>query len=60
MSGFSWDGDHLGIDLPGARALFTSRQIGTPSRAAFIKPQIALAVPTVTCTMTAAGLPQVR
>ena len=33
---------------------------GTLSRAAFIKPQIVLAVPTVTCTITAAGLPQVR
>jgi hypothetical protein len=33
---------------------------GTLSRAAFIKPQMVLAVPTVTCTMTAAGLPQVR
>ena len=33
---------------------------GTLSRAAFIRPQIVFAVPTVTCTITAAGLPQVR
>ena len=33
---------------------------GTLSREAFISPHRALAVPTVTCTMTAAGLPVMR
>ena len=28
MSAFRWDGDHLGIDLPGAHVVFTSRRGG--------------------------------
>jgi hypothetical protein len=35
-------------------------RIGALSRDAFMIPQIAFAVPTVTCTMTTAGLPLTR
>ena len=46
------------VSVSGVRPAASS--IGTLSRAAFIRPQIVLAVPTVTCTITAAGLPHVR
>ena len=46
------------VSVSGVRPAASSS--GMLSRAALIRPFMALAVPTVTCTMTAAGLPQVR
>jgi len=46
------------VSVSGVRPAASST--GTPSRAAFMSPQIELAVPTVTCTISAASLPEVR
>jgi len=48
----------LPVSVSGVRPAASSS--GTLSRAALMRPLIALAVPTVTCTMTAAGLPAMR
>ena len=46
------------VSVSGVRPAASS--IGMLSRAAFISPLIELAVPTVTWTITAAGLPAIR
>ena len=48
----------LPVSVSGVRP--AASRTGMLSRAAFMMPLMALAVPTVTCTITAAGLPEIR